>query len=471
MRNVVLICLDTVRKDYFDQFAPRLQERADTVYHQARAASAWSIPSHASMFTGELPHVHGVHTHDRRYDKLDRDETFLGALPDHTHIGVSANAYASSAYGFDTLFDVFTEVSRDNLRFEDALDPRDVDLSDGGYGQYLLASLRHEKPVQSLINGLLTKVNPYEFLFSKRPWAERKDNGTKRVLSKAASGIQTHESDGRPIFAFLNLMEAHPPMYHHQDYNRDFHSVPNIWTSQNGPVAYDISHNTDEYTKFLDNWSSLYAASIDYLDRYVVKWIDAIQESTDNETTIVITSDHGHNLGTNEDGYMFGHHTSLREGVLHIPLLVVNPPDEYPSKSWSLVSHLELGELLTSLANERVFPFSGSPVAAEVIGHTGYFSIASDLTYWDRLIRCVYDADSKTTWDSLGTTRHYELDAEKPCRQRLMETSETRPSADLELFESGIYETKRDAVWQDWKEDSKSIDDETRQRLAELGYM
>jgi len=73
-RNVVLIVLDTVRKDYFDEYAYRLQDRSDVTFSNCRAASSWSVPSHASMITGELPHVHGIHTHDRYFDNLQKNK-------------------------------------------------------------------------------------------------------------------------------------------------------------------------------------------------------------------------------------------------------------------------------------------------------------------------------------------------------------------------------------------------------------
>lgn len=471
MRNVALVCLDTVRKDYFDRFATRLRERADVEYHQARASSGWSVPSHASMFSGELPHVHGVHTHDRQYTKIARRDTFLGDLSGHTHVGVSANAFASRAYGFDAWFDEFVEVSRDNFRFDDALDPRDVDLADGGYGRYLLAALRHEQPIRSLANGALTKVNPYKFFYSGRPWPERKDNGTRSVLSRAAATIQAEEDEERPVFAFLNLMEAHSPMYHHYDYDRDLHSVPNRWTSLGGPGAYEISHKTEEYADFLDNWRSLYGASIDYLDRHVDAWIDDVQAETKHETTVVLTADHGHNLGTAADEQMFGHHTSLSEGVLHVPLLLVNPPEGYQNSSDELVSHLELGDLIRALARERVYEFDTSPVPAEVIGHTGYFSKASDLTYWDRLLRCLFVDGEKLVWDSLGTSKRYDLDPGEPCAQTVVEASETVPVADQEHFKTGIGKTKREAVMRAIEGEDRKIDEETKERLADLGYI
>jgi hypothetical protein len=44
------------------------------------------------MMTGELPHQHGIHTHNRDFSSLERDDTFLSRLPNHDTIGVSANA-------------------------------------------------------------------------------------------------------------------------------------------------------------------------------------------------------------------------------------------------------------------------------------------------------------------------------------------------------------------------------------------
>jgi len=96
MRNIVLLCLDTVRKDFFDEYAPRLVDRADIVYDGCRAASSWSAPSHASMFTGQLPSEHGVHAYQRDFSVIDREDTFLGELPDYQALGASANVWAGS---------------------------------------------------------------------------------------------------------------------------------------------------------------------------------------------------------------------------------------------------------------------------------------------------------------------------------------------------------------------------------------
>jgi arylsulfatase A-like enzyme len=66
--HVVLITLDTTRRDrlgsygYSRKTSPRLDELAagSVVYDRAIAASSWTLPSHASIFTGKFPSSHGA---------------------------------------------------------------------------------------------------------------------------------------------------------------------------------------------------------------------------------------------------------------------------------------------------------------------------------------------------------------------------------------------------------------------------
>ena len=66
--NIILITLDTVRADhlslygYARQTTPNLGKwaRRGVVFDNAIAPSSWTLASHASMFTGLLPHQHGA---------------------------------------------------------------------------------------------------------------------------------------------------------------------------------------------------------------------------------------------------------------------------------------------------------------------------------------------------------------------------------------------------------------------------
>ena len=64
---VALIVLDTVRADHLDVYGyatetmPKLRDwsKGATVYESARSPSSWTLPAHASLFTGQLPRTHG----------------------------------------------------------------------------------------------------------------------------------------------------------------------------------------------------------------------------------------------------------------------------------------------------------------------------------------------------------------------------------------------------------------------------
>ena len=468
MRNVVVLCLDTVRKDYFDEFAPRLKERSDIDVEQARAASGWSLPSHASMLSGTLPHEHGVHTHARDFGQLPRSETFLDRLPNHQAVGVSTNAFASESFGFDRYFDTFHFVSRRRIRCTEGLHPTTFEGTHTGISknvEYFTAALRDSHPFRSVANGFLSQFNLlrlYKPLFRERPWPEIKDNGTKQALTVARDAMTEAEETGEAFVGFLNLMEAHPPMYHHRDYDESLHDAPTDWNSKDRrPGPYEINHNVEEHTEFLEYWRGLYGASIDYLDRHVSAWIDTLLDATTRPTSVILTADHGHNLGTSTDENLFGHQTSLGEGILHVPLTVVNAPEDFEISRSGYVSHLDLGDLIVALAQEGPAEITRKRVPAEVIGHTAS-APETDPTYWDRQIRCVYTVDGKTVWDSLGTVKTVEVDPDRPCWQRVSEGDGGPPAVDTELFETDIRTSKRQAVLEAIEADIEEVDQSTK---------
>src|SRR5437867_4158738 len=68
LRRIILISLDTTRADrlgcygYGRATSPNLDRLAaeSTLYEQAYAPSSWTLPSHASLFTGKYTSCHGA---------------------------------------------------------------------------------------------------------------------------------------------------------------------------------------------------------------------------------------------------------------------------------------------------------------------------------------------------------------------------------------------------------------------------
>ncbi|MEF8814586.1 MAG: sulfatase-like hydrolase/transferase [Halovenus sp.] len=465
-RNVALIVLDTVRQDYFLENATRLQSMSDVSFAQCRAASSCSVPSHASILTGELPHRHGIHSTAVDYSHLDETTTFFGGLSDHRTIGVSTNTFAGEPFGFDELFDEFVDVSW-TRRFPDGLDAREfVTTSDASglsfYTEFLRTALGHDHTLATLSNAALAKL---DMAFSKLPVPKLLDDGGKAALKTAEKRIESGEE---PFFLFVNLMEAHTPHQPVHAYDRSLYSAPNRWSSIDGLNQWEINRNgTEGQEESMESFRELYAAAIDYLDREVAAFIERVQEATSRETTFVITSDHGENLGYPADDTMVGHTSSLSEGLLHVPMALVNPPDGYDAVEDEYMSQTELGALITGLAAGRTPDVFGERIAAERITTTNSPDAdAEERRYWERMLRCVYDGEKKWIWDSLGECIEYELDHERPNWQRTSNQSGSVPPWATERFSETIVEFQR--------RDTKGVDDvdeATRSRLEELGYL
>lgn len=466
-RNVVLIVLDTVRKDYFDEYAHRLQDRSDVTFNNCRAASSWSVPSHASMITGELPHVHGIHTHDRYFDDLKKEQTFLSSLPDHTSLGASANVFASETFGFDSVFDDYSDIAQ-HRRFPQGIDMEKFiqDREQEGllrFWEFLKTSVRHDYPLQSLANGATFKLND---LMLKLPIPKITDDGAKLVKKEGLRKIREHTE---PFFLFTNFMDAHAPVQHVLGFDKSMHSASNNWSSRDFEQWEVILNGIDEQNKQdVENHRDLYACAVEYLDRQVSIFIDEIQAETDHETTFIVTADHGENLGFEGDNGLFGHTNSLTEALLHVPFEIINPPSEFDKEYKEYFSHLDLGTLVAGLGHDDIRIDTHKSIPAEVIGSGVGDPPSGNKQYWDRMIRCVYRDQKKIEWDSEGGTYQYCLRDDKPSWQKLEGEDINIPNWANEHFDNDITKVKHRAQE---AEDSREISTATQERLEDLGYV
>ena len=465
-RNVALICLDSVREDVFRKYARNLQEKADIKYTGCRAVSSWSVPSHASMFTGKLPHQHGIHQYNQYLGSLEVEGTFLNEMPNHRKIGISANVYASSAYGFDKLFDAFIDIDA-------ARNPRGLTIQEYGEGRdmfgfskylgYLKESLSHDYPMASIGNGIFSQLKNWS---NSKSIPQIVDDGAK-VIARETQYI----TDNEPYFLFANFMDAHWPLTPVRGFNHAIHNAPYDWSSEDYLPNGDRVDNVEDQS--LSQYQSLYAASIEYLDRVVSELIDDLLSQSDHPTTIIITSDHGDNLGKTTDNNLLGHKASMTEGLLHVPLLIISPP---PSKSGEpvqvdgLVSHTDLSDLVIGLTDGEVADLRRNSVAGERIGSNLPARVNEDseeADWWKRLIRVVYENDRKYQWDSTGERYVYECDSEQVNHQALIGDEFEFEKLDSKWFSTPIGEYARQSSQ---NSGSHKISNTTKDRLERLGY-
>lgn len=465
-RNVVIACLDSVRKDFFDRYADEIPDRAGISLEQCRAASSWSTPSHASMLTGLLPSDHGAHTHDSNFGS-DNNETFLASLPNHRSVGISANIFFSPRFGFDAPFDNFVGIST-GRRFPKGLDVNEfVTQSDKEslplYWDFLKAAVTHNHPLRSVANGVLAQVNVSS---TNAPIPKLLDDGANIAVSEAERQVPADQ----PVVMFLNFGDAHVPLRHIRHYDRDLHSADNGWTSDGVDIWDLVRDGPESHREYLETRRGMYGAVIDYLDQKMVELYERVDRASPHETTLIVTADHGENLGFEADDHLLNHKSSLAESLLHVPLYVVNPPPSTPKVVDEYTSHLDLGELVVALATDGWTDISRSCLPAEVIGMSPGPSPPNEHEYWDRMIRCAYRGTEKYVWDSLGSAERYRLNRDRPCWQTCVNDDASVPSWATDLFDSDIEAYKQSAV-SGAELATEDYDDQTRNRLEELGYL
>ena len=116
--NVLLIIMDTTRADRLSNYGygrlttPNLIKIAEEgiLFEQARTVAPWTLPSHASIFTGLYPSQHGT---DRDRPQLGNHLTTMAEFfrsNGYQTAGFSNNPWISRALHFDQGFDFFEEM-------------------------------------------------------------------------------------------------------------------------------------------------------------------------------------------------------------------------------------------------------------------------------------------------------------------------------------------------------------------------
>ncbi|WP_226006675.1 sulfatase [Natrinema salinisoli] len=312
--NVLFVVLDTVRADHLGPYGyerettPELSAFADeaTVFDSAVAPAPWTLPVHASLFTGLYPSQHGA---DQESPYLEDATTLASVL---SAAGYDTACYSSNAWitPYTNLTDGFDE----HDSFFEVL-PRDV-LSGP------LASAWQALNDNDYLREMAAKIVRFGAMAHERlASGEGADTKTPSVIDRTRSFIDDSESD-RGWFAFVNLMDAHLPYYPPAEYRETF--VPGVDPD-------DVCQNSKVYNAGVrdvdgDEWDDirgLYDAEIAHMDAELGRLLDWLRATGQwEDTTVVVCADHGELHG--EHG-LYGHEFALYDELINVPLLVKHP--------------------------------------------------------------------------------------------------------------------------------------------------
>ncbi len=325
--NISIIVLDTLRLDAFNKLESQkgrsLSGIGEFVFAgTCIAPSSWTLPSHASLFTGMYPSEHGAHE-TKTIKALDiaqiklRRRTFVSDLNDtgYATYAISANPYVHPIYGFDEFKhfkteSYFTDLWGYTIEVPERLKPL---LSKyraqygGNFFKIGFAMLRDDPGLIREVSGLpLAAALTLKGIAKKararaiEGWPIEK--GGMRVV-KTVSGMRF----SKPFFLFINLMEAHDPYTTSKKLKMDW-ATPFL----KKPVD----------TSTIQLWKRLYAKASERAYDYAYSIVEDLVERFGDDQIIILTSDHGQEF--NEHGYV-GHGAVLHDEVVKVPLAVMLP--------------------------------------------------------------------------------------------------------------------------------------------------
>ena len=332
--HIFVVVLDTVRADRMSvygyqrdttPFLERLVEEDDRVilFPEVHAPSSWTLPSHASLFSGALPSAHGVHVR-RRVDifkalgtswELRAEETLAERLKEHGYetTAIVANMMLTRFHGMTRGFDQFVNPSPPGS----------------------LTSIGERIRAAWLPWALAHRLKPYT------------DAGTIVQLT----GQLLEQRGDAPQFVLLNFMEAHDPFAAPPPYRGRFSDAL-------------APPRSDAYDEELLGLDAALEGLFEGLRRAGVL----------EDSWVFLTSDHGEGFG--EHGSI-SHARSLHREEIQIPLIVHVPRGESMRVHEGPVGLLDVAATVAAIGTGlefgegrdlRVASLAAAPVRSELYG-------------------------------------------------------------------------------------------------------
>jgi arylsulfatase A-like enzyme len=290
--NIVLVSLDTTRADHLGVYgyakptSPKLDAFAEraVVYERAYSTSSWTLPTHASIFTGLLPMQHGAQSDP-------------------------ASENRSLSYGVRPLAESFTTLGEL--------------LRDAGYRTGAVVggpALRRELGI----------AQGFEYYDDELTSLRDRVHGRRADQVSAAAIAMLEEFGAGPFFLFVNFFDPHAPYDPPAPFDRGLgkpdekdHKQRLIGRLIAGDAPEPVARFSEDQQEWIAGMLEAYDAEIRYMDHHLGKLLDAIAAAPrGDETLVVITSDHGESFG---EHFYLSHGAHLYEDNVRVPLLLRFP--------------------------------------------------------------------------------------------------------------------------------------------------
>lgn len=414
--NIVLMTLDTTRADHLSCYgysrptSPSLERlaRESVLYKQAFTTSSWTLPAHATLFTGKFVTSHGARKDPEGplvlTDAIEGPDAWKKHRARTIGQGESTLAELLQAAGYATGGIV------------------------GG-------------PWMKTVFGLHQGFDHYD------------DDGINRIGGRSAAqvtdGALTWLSslDDRPFFLFLNYFDVHTPYAPPKKFEEVFLPAGTRATKTEKKIA-----RYDGEILFMDFFIGALLNRLKMLGRY-------------DDTWIIVTSDHGELLGEHR---LMGHGKFLYQEEICIPLFAKYPLGEVaPARTDTPVQLTDIMPMILDYLDldypddvqGGAPPEVGHPIVAEVYPR----DFEAPLGQW----RALLDGDFKFLWNSKDRHHLFDLKRDPHETANLL----TKNPAQAEAMETRLAAYLDGLPKPAAGGEEQVIDEETRQTLESMGYV
>lgn len=453
--NILLIVIDATRAKnlslygYSRPTTPNLERFAErcVVYDTAISPAGWSLPAHASMFTGLYPSKHGAHDQHKFLSPEHITMAEWLHARGYDTLAFCDNAYVGPSTGLDRGFDRF---NKDFNNTPDYLREINRKLNIG------LASLLGQR-----------------------------DSGARHANKQVQSALRHLQPSEKPFFMFIHYSEPHAPYRLPRKFRcfmPDGISFRSAQQVNQDPWKYLIDPDSMDEEDF-KALTAIYDAEIAYADERIAQVLGWFEERNIlDETMVIITADHGENIG---DHKMMAHKYCLYDTLLHVPLLIQFPtgsvkPDRFTHQVQTLDIFPTIMSMLGEASSETYRSLQGYDITSS---ERHEFTIAEqslpdlttfykrypgvDVSRYDRSLKMIRTDRYKYIWASDGNHELFDLQVDPDEEQNIIKDQQ-KIAKDLD---------RQLTSWQDSfeaaapSEPAPEFDEEIKARLRALGYL
>lgn len=320
-QNIVLVTWDSARADHMPMYGydrettPHLNSIASgddaAVFEDVHVPGVGTPTSFTGMFTGEHADATQMCIDPDHWIDANKDRRFLQeALQDAGYYtgGIHANALLSRFYGWDRGWDVFEDNMAGTTDGEDGMSARyDIDIGDSEW--WARTKKTRILPLLRRFGLAGTAINAKNILSGSAgyaPWETLWDDVESFVRNAP-----------EPWFLWVLLVDTHHAWVAPPEYREWPHWGPRATLAENYVMRRWPGVIGERHTDIVNAYDN----ELRHADAFLKK-LDSLLAETDNaDSPLIVTSDHGDELGEHHD---YGHHPAMYDTVTRVPLVMRN---------------------------------------------------------------------------------------------------------------------------------------------------